>query len=77
MASVVTHGEPVCRKEDCLPFDIGTVYKDIAGFSPADKYQFIDVWKPDVLFDFPKSLETKRKLRKFQQEWFVKLPWLA
>ena len=37
--------------------------------------QFIDnVWKPDVLFDFPKSLETKVKLRKFQQEWFVKHP---
>ena len=68
---MVTHGEPVCRKEDCSPFDI-------AGFSPADKYQFIDnVWKPDALFDSPKSLETEGKLRKFRQEWFVKHPLLA
>ena len=70
--------EPACRKEDCSPFDIGTVYKDIAGFSPADKYQLIDnAWKPDALFDSPKSLENEEKLRKFRQEWFVKHPWLA
>ena len=78
MASVVTRGKLVCRKEDCSPFDIGTIYKDIAGSSPADKYQFIDnVGKPDALFDFPKSLETEGKLRKFGQERFVKRPWLA
>ena len=78
MASAVARGEPVCRKEDCSAFDIGIVYKNIAGLSPADKYKFIDnVWRPDALFDFPKTSETEGKLRKFRQDWLVRYPWLA
>ena len=70
--------QPVCRKEDCSPFDIGTVYKGIASFSDAEKFRFIEsVWKPDLLFEFPASKETSGKQRKFRQEWLVKYPWLV
>ena len=70
--------QPVCRKEDCSPFDIGTVYRVIASFTDAEKFRFIEsVWKPDLLFEFPASKETCGKQRKFRQEWLVKYPWLV
>ncbi|EDO46491.1 predicted protein [Nematostella vectensis] len=38
---------PVCRKEDCSPYDIGLVFDKIASYSPQDKLKFIEnVWKP-------------------------------
>ena len=36
MASLLSR-EPVCWKEDCSPFDIGTVYRVIASFTNAEK----------------------------------------
>ena len=78
MASLLSSREPVCRKEDCSPFDIGTVYRVIASFTDAEKFRFIEsVWKPDLLFEFPASKETCGKQRKFRQEWLVKYPWLV
>ena len=78
MASLLPSREPVCRKEDCSPFDIGTVYRVIASFTDAEKFRFIEsVWKPDLLFEFPASKETCGKQRKFRQEWLVKYPWLV
>ena len=66
MASLLSR-EPVCRKEDCSPFDIGTVYSVIASFTAAEKFRFIEsVWKPDLLFEFPASKETCGKQRKFR-----------
>ena len=54
MASLLSSREPVCGKEDCSPFDIGTVYRVIASFTDAEKFRFIEsVWKPDLLFEFP------------------------
>ena len=42
---------------------MGTVYKNMTGFSPIHKYKFIDnVWKPDALFNFFKTSETEGKL---------------
>ena len=70
--------QPVCRKEDCSPFDIGTVYRVVASFTGTEKIRFIEsVWKPDLLFEFPASKETSGKQRKFRQEWLVKYPWLV
>ena len=80
MASLLSSLErqPVCRKEDCSPFDIGTVYRVIASFTDAEKFRFIEsVWEPDLLFEFPASKETCGKRRKFRQEWLVKYPWLV
>ena len=79
MASLLsTERQPVCRKEDCSPFDIGTVYRVIASFTDTEKFRFIEsVWKPDLLFEFPASKETSGKQRKFRQEWLVKYPWLV
>ncbi|XP_048585921.1 52 kDa repressor of the inhibitor of the protein kinase-like [Nematostella vectensis] len=43
---------PVCRKEDCSPYDIGLVFDKIASYSPQDKLKFIEnVWKPDEAAD--------------------------
>ena len=71
-------GEPVFREEDCSPFDIGLVYSTIARFSDADKFRSIqNIWKADVGYEFPVSLETGRKHRKFKPEWLVRFPWLA
>ena len=68
--------EPVCQKEDCSPFDTGTVYKVIASFTDAEKFRFIEnVWKRYLLFEFPASTETSVKQRKFRQEWLVKYSW--
>ena len=60
--------EPVCRKEDCLLIDIGTVYRVISSFTDAEKFWFIEsVWKPNLLFEFPASKETSGKQRKFRR----------
>ncbi|EDO26151.1 predicted protein [Nematostella vectensis] len=68
---------PVCRKEDCSPYDIGLVFDKIASYSPQDKLKFIEnVWKPGELFDFPVSIENG-KSRKFVLNWLKKYPWLA
>ena len=67
---------PVWRKEDCPPFEIGTVYRVIALFTNAEKFRFIEsVRKPDLLFDVPALKETSGK--QFRQEWFGKYPWLV
>ena len=60
--------EPVCRKEDCLLIDIGTVYRVISSFTDAEKFWFIEsVWKPNLLFEFPASKETSGKQREFRR----------
>ena len=70
--------EPVCRKEDCSPFDIGLVFRTIGRFAALEKLRFIQsVWKPDQLFDFPRTCEAGGKQRKFRFEWLVRFPWLA
>ena len=67
MASLVSK-KPVCRKEDCLLIDIGNVYRVICSFTDAEKFCFIEsFWKPDLLFEFPLSIETSEKQRKFRQ----------
>ena len=67
MASLLSK-EPVCRKEDCLLIDIGTVYRVIPSFTDAEKFWFIEsVWKPDLLFEFPASKETSGKQPKIRQ----------
>ena len=61
--------QPVCRKEDCAPFDIGTVYRVIASFTDAGKFRFIEsVWKPDLLLEFPASKETSGKRESFDRK---------
>ena len=67
MASLLSRErQPVCRKEDCSLFDIGTVYRDIASFTDAEKFRFIEsVWKLDLLYEFPASKKTSGKQRKF------------
>ena len=74
----VPRGEPVVSNEDCSPYDIGLVYDRIAKFSDVEKFRFIEnLWKPDPKFDFPKSVESSGKLRKFQYSWLLDYPWLA
>ena len=67
MASLLSK-EPVYRKEDCLLIDIGTVYRVISvicSFTDAEKCGFIEsVWKPDLLFELPVSIEVDRNLWK-------------
>ena len=68
MASLLSK-EPVYRKEDCLLIDIGTVYRVISAvicsFTDAEKCGFIEsVWKPDLLFELPVSIEVDRNLWK-------------
>ena len=78
MASLLSSREPVCLKEDCSPFDIGTVYRVVASFTDAEKFRFIEsVLKPELLFEFPASKETCGKQQKFRQEWLMKYPWLV
>ncbi|KAM7437095.1 hypothetical protein ABFA07_013217 [Porites harrisoni] len=73
MVSLLSSWEPACQKEDCSPFDIGTVYRVIASSTDAEKFRFIEsVWKPDLLFEFPAC----GKQQKFRQERLVKYPWL-
>ena len=58
MASLLSR-EPVCQKEDCSPFDIGTVHTVISTSTDAGKFRFIEsAWKTDLLFEFPASKET-------------------
>ena len=75
--SVMTRGDPVCRREDCSPFDIGLVFDEIHNYSPHQKLEFVEnVWKPGELFDFPVSMENG-KSRKFVSGWLKRFPWLA
>lgn len=73
----MTRGDPVCRREDCSPFDIGLVFDEIHNYSPHQKLEFVEnVWKPGELFDFPVSMENG-KSRKFVSGWLKRFPWLA
>ena len=68
----IPRGEPVFRKEDCSPFDIGVVFNDISSFSAQRTQEFIEnVWSPvgDPQFQFLKSKEGFRKCRKFNPTW--------
>ena len=77
MALFHARGNPVYRKEDCSLYDIGTVYKDIARFSNEEKFRYIqNVWKPDRLLNFPFTLESCDRHRKFKPDWLVRFPWL-
>ena len=76
--SDVACGEPVVRKEECFPFDIGLVIFTISKASNAEKYNFINnVWKPTLDYSFPTSIETGRKLRKCRHKLLVRYTWLA
>ena len=67
-----SRGQPVCCKEDCSPFDIGTVFTTISRFRDAAKFRFIKkFWKPKALYDFPTSVETIGSPRKFRLELFA------
>ena len=71
-------GNPVCRKDDCSAFDIGIVYQEIARFSDAEKFRFIqNIWKPDTLFEFPLTKESGGRLRRFKPDWVVRHSWLV
>ena len=73
----MTRGDPVCRREDCSPFNIGLVFDEIHNYSPHQKLEFVEnVWKPGELFDFPVSMENG-KSRKFVSGWLKRFPWLA
>ena len=66
----IPRGEPVCRKEVCCP-DFGVVF-NIHSFSDQKKQKLIEnVWSPrsDPQYEFPKSMENDRKLRKFNPTW--------
>ncbi|PFX15723.1 hypothetical protein AWC38_SpisGene20057 [Stylophora pistillata] len=44
--------DPVCRKQDCSPYDNGLVLGEIGNYSPQDKMKFIaSVWRPDEAAD--------------------------
>ena len=67
-----SRGQPVCRKEDCSPYDIGTVFTTIGRFTDDAKFRFIEnLWKPKALYVFHTSVETSGSLRKFRLEWFA------
>ena len=36
----VSRGEPVFRKEECSPFDIGLMLNDVSSFTDAEKMEF-------------------------------------
>ena len=75
---MASRGQPVCRKEDCSPFDIGFVYQTIGRFSAPEKLGYIqNIWKLDQLFVFPQTCEAGGKLRKFRFEWLMRFPWLV
>lgn len=74
---MAARGEPICERDDCSPFDIGLVYKDIGGFTAEEKFRFIEnIWKPGEIFDFPSTVENG-KSRKFVCAWAKKYPWLV
>ena len=70
--------QPVCRKQDCSPFDIGLVHQTIGRFSAPEILGYIqNIWKPDQLFLFPQTCEAGGKLRRFRFEKLVRFPWLV
>ena len=76
----IPRGEPICRKDNCSPFDFGVVFNDIHSFSGPKKQELIEnVWSPrsDPQFEFPKSVESSGRLRKFNPLWLQQFPWLV
>ena len=52
---MASRGQPVCRKEDCSPSDIGLVYQTIGRFSAPEKLRYFqNIWKPDQFLFFLK-----------------------
>jgi len=74
----MNRGDPIFRKEECSPFDIGVVFNDISTFDDGKKLKFIkEIWKPDQSFEFMVTEESGKKKRKFRREWLRDFPWLA
>ena len=77
--SDISCGEPVFRKEDCSPFDIGVLFNEISSFSGTRKLEVIKkVWSPrSDPFVFPRTIESVGRSRKFNQAWLQQFPWLV
>ena len=76
----VPRGQPICQKEASSPFDIGVVYDKFSSFSAQQKKEFIEnVWSPrsDPHFEFPKTMESNRRTRRFNRYWLEQFPWLT
>ena len=72
----VPRGQPIFRKQDCSPFDIGVLFP-VSRYSNAQKLELIEnLWKPDPLHEFTESIQSG-KSRKFRFVWTQKFPWLA
>ena len=68
----MVRGDPVCWKEDCSQYDVGSVFKEISSYSGQDKLKFIEnVWKPGKLFDFPLSVECSNCNHHFVWNWLL------
>lgn len=58
-------GDPICRKEDCSPDDIGLVFQEVSALSAQDKFRFLEnVWKQIELFYFPEPMHTHCRMIK-------------
>ena len=69
--------EPICQKEDCCPYEIGLVFKNMILLSGQDKFQFLEnVWKPTELFELLGSIDNG-KSRKFDLSWLKRFPSLV
>ena len=72
----VKRSQPIHRKEDCSPFDIGVVFSIIRS-SDAQKFELIEkICKPDEILEFPHTVENN-KSRKFRYYWLLQHSWLA
>ncbi|XP_066029621.1 52 kDa repressor of the inhibitor of the protein kinase-like [Pocillopora verrucosa] len=65
----MTRGDPVCRREDCSPFDIGLVFDEIHNYSPHQKLEFVEnVWKPGFGVQCGRNANKLDKLRIAQRQ---------
>ena len=61
-----------------VKYDIGLLSKNISALTQAEKLTALkNIWKPNLDFCFPASIESGNRKRKFTQKWFEIYPWVA
>ena len=72
VALLPAQGDPIFHQDECSPFDIGIVYKEIAKFPDLEKFRFIqNILKPHPLFKFPLTQGSGGWFRRFKPDWLV------
>ena len=71
-------GSPVTDLRSVDKYDIGLLSNNVSALTQAEKLTALkNIWKPNLDFCLPASIESGNRKRQFTQKWFEIYPWVA